>query len=66
MNDIVQRLREKEETLNQTNGGIAAAKNTLARLSEARRKEGDLREKRRELEAVLAASAKTRWRKRNG
>ena len=41
--------------MNQTNGGIAAAKNTLARLSEARRKEGYLREKRRELEAVLTA-----------
>ncbi len=54
-NDVVRRLREKEETLNQTNGSIAAAKNALARLAEARRKEGDLREKRRELEAVLAA-----------
>jgi len=54
-NDVVRLLREKEETLNQTNGGIAAAKNTLARLTDARRKEGDLREKRRELEAVLAA-----------
>jgi len=54
-NDVVRRLRENEETLNQTNGGIAAAKNALARLAEARRKEGDLREKRRELEAVLAA-----------
>ena len=54
-NDVVRRLREKEETLNQTNGGIAAVKNALARLAEARRKEGDLREKRRELEAVLAA-----------
>ena len=54
-NDVVRLFREKEETLNQMNGGIAAAKNTLARLTEARRKEGDLREKRRELEAVLAA-----------
>jgi len=54
-NDVVRCLREKEETLNQTNGGIAAAKNALARLAEARHKEGDLREKRRELEAVLAA-----------
>jgi len=54
-NDVVRRLRENEETLNQTNGGIAAAKNALARLAEARRKEGDIREKRRELEAVLAA-----------
>lgn len=54
-NDVVRCLREKEESLNQTNGGIAAAKNDLARLSEARRKEGDLREKRRELEAVLTA-----------
>jgi len=54
-NDVVRLLREKEERLNQTNGGIAAAKNALARLAEARRKEGDLREKRRELEAVLAS-----------
>lgn len=54
-NDVVRCLREKEETLNQTNGGIATAKNALARLAEARRKEGDLREKRRELEAVLAS-----------
>lgn len=54
-NDVVRSLRDKEETLNQTNGGIAAAKNALARLAEARRKEGDLREKRRELETVLAA-----------
>lgn len=54
-NDVVRSLRDKEETLNQTNGGIAAAKNALARLAEARRKEGDLREKRRELEAVLAS-----------
>lgn len=54
-NDVLRLLREKEETLNQTNGGIAVAKNALARLAEARRKEGDLREKRRELEAVLAA-----------
>jgi DNA repair exonuclease SbcCD ATPase subunit len=54
-NDVVRCLREKEETLNQTNGGIAAAKNALARLAEARRIAGDLREKRRELEAVLAA-----------
>ncbi len=55
MNDVVRSLREREEALNQTNGGIAAAKNALSRLAEARRKEGDLREKRRELEAVLAA-----------
>jgi len=55
MNDVVQRLREKEETLNQTNGGIASAKNALAQLAEARRKEGDLREKRRDLEGGLAA-----------
>ena len=54
-NDVVRLFREKEETLNQMNGGIAAAKNTLARLTEAQRKEGDLREKRRELNAVLAA-----------
>ncbi len=54
-NDVVRCLREKEETLNQTNGGIATAKNALTRLTEARRKEGDLREKLRELEAVLAA-----------
>ncbi len=55
MNDVVQRLREKEETLNQTNGGIASVKNALAQLAEARRKEGDLREKRRDLEEGLAA-----------
>ena len=54
-NDVVRRLREKEETLNQTNGGIAAAKNALARLAEAQRKESELRKKRRELEAVLAS-----------
>ncbi len=53
-NDVVRLLREKEETLNQTNGGIAAAGNDLSRLNEARRKEEALREKRRELEAALA------------
>ena len=54
-NDVLRLLREKEETLNQTNGGIAAAKSALARLAEAQRKESDLREKRRELEGVLAS-----------
>jgi len=54
MNEVLQLLREKEETLNQINGGIAAAGNDLSRLNEARRKEEALREKRRELEAALA------------
>ena len=55
-NNILRLLREKEESLNQLGGGIAAAKNALARLAEAQRKESELRDKRRELEAVLASS----------
>jgi len=54
-NNALRLLREKEESLNQLGGGIAAAKNALARLAEAQRKESELREKRRELEGVLAA-----------
>lgn len=54
-NDVLRLLREKEESLNQLGGGIAAAKNALARLAEAQRKEGGFREKRRELEGVLAS-----------
>ena len=54
-NDVLRILREREESLNQLGGGIATAKNAQSRLTEARRKESDLREKRRELEAVLAA-----------
>ena len=53
--DVLHLLKENEEALNGVNGGIAAAKNALGRVTEGRKKESDLRAKRRELEAVLAA-----------
>lgn len=53
--EVLRLLKENEEALNGVNGGIAAAKNALARVTEGRKKESDLRAKRRELEAVLAA-----------
>jgi len=53
--EVLRLLKENEEALNGVNGGIAAAKNALGRVTDGRKKESDLRAKRRELEAVLAA-----------